>query len=362
MLCETVIKKPIEKNNNIEVLRIIAMLMIIAGHAIGHGNIFDSFTPSGINYYLVEFFDVVFNVATNVYVAISGYLLCEKQFKINRAFGLWLQVFFYAVSIYLVLIFTNIIDFSAEGLIKALLPISGNQYWFARVYLGLYLFMPFLNLLIKAMSKKQYQYVLILSTILFSLWPSFIPFARTLNSEGGNSIIWFCVLYLFAAYIRKYEIKFKKIGYLIFGTVSFFVFSFISEILIGYISEKIGFGGRGTSIFTTFSSFPMLFGSMGILCIAINAPQINKFQKVIQYFSASAFSVYLIHDNKYIRDIIWNKLKISELANRCYILPYIIIVSVLIFVACAMIDKLSYSPIKKLVDKHTKEKQIANEK
>lgn len=40
--------------------------MIIAGHAITHTDIYNNIGE--INFYFVKFFDIVFNVATNVYV------------------------------------------------------------------------------------------------------------------------------------------------------------------------------------------------------------------------------------------------------------------------------------------------------
>ncbi len=95
-------KSIVNRNLNIEVLRIVSMFMIIAGHAITHTNILDNI--SGYNFYIIKFFGIVFNVATNVYVLISGYLLCDKTFKIKKVFNLWFQVFFYSTLIYIFLI------------------------------------------------------------------------------------------------------------------------------------------------------------------------------------------------------------------------------------------------------------------
>ena len=340
-------QKPLQRNNNIEILRIIAMFMIIAGHAITHTDIYDN--VGEINFYFVKFFDIVFNVATNVYVVISGYLLCEKTFKIKKVFVLWLQILFYSIIIYLVLILTNQIDFSLNSLVKVIMPISGNQYWFARVYLGLYILSPFLNILIKSLNQKQFQCLLVVLTILFSLWGSFIPFATTLNVEGGNSIIWFCVLYMFAAYIRIYGVPLKSNKALIGLTMSFFVFAFLSRVVLEKLSLMIGLGGKGASQFTTFNSFTMLFGAVGLLCIAVKLPHINKFSKVIQWFSLSTFSVYLIHDNKYLRHILWEFLRIDDLADEFYIVPYILLTSVAIFVVCVCLDKVIYIPLNNFV-------------
>lgn len=68
----------------------------------------------------------------------------------------------------------------------------------------------------------------------------------------------------------------------------------------------IGLGGKGAGQFTTFNSFPMLFGAVGLLCIFIKLTKVYKYFKIIQWFSLSTFSVYLIHDNKHLRDVLWN--------------------------------------------------------
>ncbi len=231
------------------------------------------------------------------------------------------------------------------------MPISGNQYWFARVYLGLYILSPFLNILIKTLNKKQFQYLLIVCTVLFSLWRSFIPFATTLNAEGGNSIIWFCVLYMFASYIKIHGVPLRS-RKLLFGlTACFLAFAFISNIVIQKLSSMMGLGGKGASQFTTFNSFPMLFGAIGLLCIFINLPQRNRFAKVIQWFSLSTFSVYLIHDNPYLRDIIWAIFKINELANKIYIAPYMLLIAIIIFAICTLLDKILFTQINKIISK-----------
>lgn len=342
-------QKTLQRNNNIEILRILAMFMIISGHAITHTDIYNN--VGEINFYFVKFFDIVFNVATNVYVVISGYLLCEKTFKIKKVFNLWFQILFYSVIIYLVLLITNQTDFSLTSIVKVLMPISGNQYWFARVYIGLYILSPFLNILIKSLNQKQFQCLLVVLTVLFSLWGSFIPFATTLNSEGGNSIIWFCVLYMFAAYIKIYGVPLKSNKTLLGLTMLFFAFAFVSSVVLEKLSLMIGLGGKGASQFTTFNSFTMLFGAVGLLCMAVKLPHINKFSKAIQWFSLSTFSVYLIHDNRYLRHILWEFLKINEIADEFYIVPYVLLISAAIFVACVCLDKIIYAPINRLFSK-----------
>lgn len=259
------------KNVNIEALRILAMFMIIVGHAIGHNHLLEKMNPHDFSYYIILFLQVICGVATNIYVMISGYLLCQKRFKARRLLSIWVQVLFYSMGCYLLFTILASEPFSIFSLVKAIFPISGNQYWFARVYFGLYILMPFINIFIHAMDKQQHQFLLFVSLILFSFWRSFIPFATTLNVEGGNSIIWFIVLYVFASYVRLYGIPAKLAGSKLLSLlpVFFLVFSALSRITIGTISKAMGLGGAGASLFTEFTSFPMVLSSWFILMITI---------------------------------------------------------------------------------------------
>lgn len=343
------------RNIHIETLRILAMLMIIIGHSIGHTYLLENMASKNINYYLVLLIRIICNVATNVYVLMSGYFLCEKTFKWKRLVSLWLQVFFYSFGIYIIFVLIGWAPFSLSSLIKTLLPISGNQYWFVRVYVGLYLLSPFLNLFIKHINKKQYQALLIISVVLFSLWRSFVPFAVTLNSEGGNSIIWFVVLYVFAAYIRIYGCPVTGSLRNLCAAIVLLLFSFISNLTLTYLSDYLGLGGKGTSLFTEFTSFPMLFSAILLLSTFIQMPKNNLESslgyKLVMFFSTSTFSVYLIHENLYFKYVLWDRINIIQFANSVWIIAIILAVSLLIFVASTFIDKVLFMPIKRLMDR-----------
>ena len=343
------------KQLNIEALRIIAMLLIIMGHSIGHTYLLDFIPFATVKYQCILFIRVICSIATNVYVLISGYLLCQKPFKIKRVFSLWLQVFFYSLLLYVVCLLIGKADFSFGTLLKVVLPISGNQYWFARVYFGLYLLSPFLNLFIQHLSKKQFQLMLLISVLLFSLWRSFLPFAVTLNSEGGNSIIWFIVLYFFGAYLKLHglpeRINSRKI--LVCVTIVMLLFAYGSIVCLHFISEYFGFGGKGVSLFSEFTAFPILFSAISVFAFSIcNAERIKgRVAKVVLWFSESTFSVYLIHENRYIKGVLWPLINMPGHAGSVFVIPLIPFVAILIFVSCAVVDKLTYKQLDRLLKK-----------
>ena len=206
------------------------------------------------------------------------------------------------------------------------------------------------------MSKKQHQAVLAVSVILFSLWRSFIPFAVTLNAEGGNSIIWFLVLYLFAAYLRKYGVPIKSSGMCLAITSMLLLFSFITNVGISYVSTLIGFGGKGASLFTEFTSFPMLFASILLLCTFLNLPENHirersRICSIVLFFSTSTFSVYLIHENKYLKPFLWKWIDVLRVADSTWVVLYVIMLALLIFVVATCLDKILFVPVQRLIRK-----------
>lgn len=77
---------------------------------------------------------------------------------------------------------------------------AGNLY--VGTFLIFYLCIPFLNLLIYAMDKKQYQTLLILAFTYFTVFSTFFAH-ETFNFTG-----WLYVMYFMGGYIRLFPCKY----------------------------------------------------------------------------------------------------------------------------------------------------------
>ena len=348
---------PGQRNEAIELLRIAAMLLIVTGHLIGGLDLLERLPAGSVNYYLVSLLQVLCYPATNIYVLISGYLLCEKRFKVKRVFTFWVQVWVYSVLGFL---FASAFlkQFTVAGLVLAALPISSYAYWFATVYFGLYLLMPFLNLLIDRMDRKQHRYCLLILFLLFSLWRCLVPFSPTLNPEGGNSILWFFVLYLYGAYLRRYGLSKPWIRKYRWPLALGLLFAaFLSRHVIGYLSGALGFDGKGASLFTEFTAFPMLFSAVLIVSWAVERQPKKLLTLVspsmIRFFSASTFSVYLIHENVYIKNWLFSAMDAQFAANLSAAIPIVLGLSVMLLIGCTLIDHAVFCPLRRLLDRLT---------
>ena len=120
------------RQSNFELLRIFAMIMIIAHHFAVHGGLeYSSNTTLGAIY--MWFLHSGGKIGVNIYFLISGYfLISEKRFKTEKIIKIWLQVFFYSVLFYGImsiykLTITHNFSFSIRELLSALFPISFEQ-------------------------------------------------------------------------------------------------------------------------------------------------------------------------------------------------------------------------------------------
>lgn len=335
-----------KRNINIEILRIMSIYLIILGHCIGHSHL--NVYHNGVNALIINAIKIITIPATNVFVLISSYFLIDSHFKIKRICSLWLQVLFFSMGGVLFSLLLNL-TIAPKEIIRVLLPISGDQYWFARTYLGLYLFSPFLSLTAKKMSKLQFQILLIFLLAAFSLWPSLIPFAMTWNIEMGNGLLWFIVLFFIGAYIKLHvKNNLTPSRYFLLST-ALTLLTILGYYAIYFISLKVGLRGKGTWIVTNFTSINMT-GIAVFLFLAFVAMKNNckeTFATFVLLLSSSTFSVYLIHENMYVRRWLWKNLNLIQYSEKRWLPILCIVISIIIFLLSVIIDKLSWNPLNK---------------
>lgn len=335
-----------ERNIQIEVVRILAMFMIILGHAVLYGHAAESIKiMGGVWTTALETFATP---GTDVFVLISGYFLVKSKINIKKIIVVWLQILFYSVSLSLFMVALGISKFSYVGLLKACFPIAFNQYWFMRVYFYLILCVPFLNKLINSLQKKEYKQLILLGIVLMVI-PASIPGIALFNSDSGNGILWFIMLYLTGAYLQKYPPKFSAKFYMLMA-FGFFMIAFLSRIGLSWLSALLGFSGMGENRFCTFDAFPIYAEACCIVCagIKMNLKSGHNVlgKKAILFLSESTAGVYMIHEHPLIRSVMWKWVNLEN-----HMILYTIFIVISIFVICATLDQLVWKKIEKYLKK-----------
>ncbi len=195
---------------NMEVLRILAMMMVVMLHYLSKGGVLPAMTgPLDVNGYVAWVLESFSIVAVNVYMLISGFFLTESKFRCTRLIQLVCQVLFYSLLVPVVLMAAGVLSVSDLNLYKLLqyvLPVEMEQYWFATAYVMLYLLSPILRCAVHHMKKTQLKATIIILLLFWSVNKSVLPVRLTID-ELGYDALWFVCVYLCAAYIRLYGIK-----------------------------------------------------------------------------------------------------------------------------------------------------------
>lgn len=138
-------------------------------------------------------------------------------------------MFFYSAVIGFGAVIIGAQEFDIYQAFTYCFPIVTEHYWFASSYVILCLMMPFLNAGFSYLGEKQVRYLLTGFLILFSVSKTVLPM-RLPWDKFGYDCIWFLVLYLTGAYLRRYGIRLLRARWraaaLYFGSVAVIFASF----------------------------------------------------------------------------------------------------------------------------------------
>ena len=325
------------RNSKIELLRIIAMLFIILSHSSVHGMLAGNQSELVMNTIALKWC-ILGNLGVDIYILISGYFLCEKKDSWKSMGRLLGQVWFY--SILGLGIYTYACEhwgeqMSLTDIIYACFPTVCIEYWFFTVYIILLLLVPFINIALNHITQKQFQALIAIMLV----WWSIIPSVTTWNMYG-NEVLQFIMLYCIGAYFRKNPVNvFSK------GVVRHLVtiLSWAALLAVPVVVMKYG------EMVPTIRNYELLlYGRNSIIVIGIavgmfaiaaySKPYASKFINIV---GGCTFGVYLLHDNPLIRRIIW---KIGfpnyEYLNSYTLIPRMLASVVIIFVIGVIVDYL----------------------
>ena len=329
-------KRSLTRQSNIELLRIIAMILIVAHHFAVHGGFDFSSSTLSLNRFWIQFIQLGGKIGVDIFVLISGYfLISATQIKTKKVLIFWLQVFTYSVVLFVLFVVTKVCPFDFKTMIHCIFPITFSNWWFASTYFILYLICPFFNKLLNSFDKKQYGVFLVFFCIIWCLIPTF-----TTSSFHSNDLLWFMFLYALAGYIKLYDpLKNIKTRTWLILSVLIALLTFLSAVIFDILGTKMTVFSSHATYFYDMQKLPVflisLFIFIGFLKLQI------KPNRIINTVSSASFGVYLIHDHVLVRPFIWNTVfENAKYSESNYLIPYSLGIIVLVFVACTVIELL----------------------
>lgn len=190
------------RSSNIELLRIVAMLAIVAHHYVVNSTVtslFDPLHPTANSIFL-QLWGMWGKTAINVFVLITGYFMCESKLTVKRYCKILFEIIFYSWVMWFVLSAFGHETITWKGAVKRLIlhDITANQDGgFVPGFMWMYLLIPAMNVYLRNATTRNLYWTLGVLLTMFSLCGTF------LNANVYHHVFWYCTLYFVGAAIRN---------------------------------------------------------------------------------------------------------------------------------------------------------------
>lgn len=314
------------------------MLMIVAHHYVCNSGLTTddgpmSLNPNSTNTYFLLLFGMWGKTGINCFLLITGYFMCKSQITVRKFIKLLLWIYLYKIAIFSVMLVGGYENLGVVRLAQLAMPVWGLNSNFTSCFLVFWLMIPFWNILVNNMSKRQHRMLLALLLLSYTLLGSIPKF-----HVSFNYVTWFGVIYLISSYIRLYPSPlFGRKN--LWGTIS------IASVLLAMASVAV------MHRFASGKDFFFVADSNKFFAVAVAVSSFLWFKSlniryvpIVNAIGGSTFGVLLIHANSdAMRQWLWGHM-IDCVGHYQLAFPQLASYSVasvlVIFFTCIIIDRI----------------------
>ena len=281
------------RDSNMELLRIVAMLLIMVIHASNRAlpmpnsedivanpsSTFLQFTARGFSI-----------MGVDVFVMLSGWYGIRP--RLSRIGELLFQILFFGLLCLLAkyILTGGQLPYSPIQTLLTLFILDNTSYWFIKCYLGLYLFAPVLNAFVEHATKQQFALTLC-GLFAFQFVFGWV-FESTTWICAGYSLPSFMCLYLLARFMKVHHPKFTRQSRLVDLSVYLGAVAVLS-VGVFLLRRYLGLGG----VLYFYNSPVVIIAAVGLLLFFSKLSFSNQ---AINWLGISALSIYLTHSSNFI--------------------------------------------------------------
>lgn len=218
-----------KRDSSIDVIRIFAVFSVISVHFFLNNGFYGK-TVTGLKMYAMVNIRTFFMVCVPLFLILTGYLMSHKTLSIKYYGGIKKTLAIYLMASVANIIYKHMFMNNYYTLKKAVIEIlnfqAANYSWYIEMYIGLFLMIPFLNLMYNGLKSKREKQVLIITFLFLTTVPMFTnTFVLTdlewwsnpasLNTYNKILPSWWLGIYpityyFIGCYIREFGITFSK--------------------------------------------------------------------------------------------------------------------------------------------------------
>lgn len=286
------------KNNRIyglDILRILSMMGVIGLHIIYYSG-WGKAASNQLETLIVRVMSVICYCSVNTFAMLTGYLYTDRvKHRSSSLLNLLFTTTFYCIVITAFLSFTMPHLFSGSLTLYAHSLFPGH-YWYIVCYTLVFVLIPYLNILISALTESQFRRLIIILFLLLSVITTFGSSDYFKLSEG-YSPSWLIFCYLTGAYVKRNADNLLRIR--LWQLCGIFLCNLLLTLSLWY--TMIAFGiSKVFPIISYVSPFIVIEATLVLMIFSRISVKSITAQKIILSLSKSALSVYIIHTHIFV--------------------------------------------------------------
>lgn len=222
-----------QRNTGLDVIRCVALFSVVAVHLFLNTGFYQEIVAGPVMQLFIYLRSALM-ISIPLFLMLSGYLLCSKKLSKSYYLRIIRILFVYVCTSIFCGIFRILVTKDGLTVLDAILGIFSfstlSYSWYIEMYLGLFLLIPFLNILWHGLENQKQKQWLVLTLLVLTAAPSMVNIYRfdsfqwwlspADNAEYHQLIpdwwssIYPLTCYYIGSYLREYPLKMKHSRYL----------------------------------------------------------------------------------------------------------------------------------------------------
>ena len=327
-----------KRDLKLDIIRLFALFCVVCVHYFLNSNFYQT-TVSGTRMFIMVVTRSFFIICVPLFILLTGYLMNKKKLSKNYYKGIIKILVIYFISSIIYHLFSYFYlgnPVTIDSFFHDFFVFSGTSYaWYVNLYIGLFLMIPFLNIIVDNMKdKKMFNSLLITLFVIIGL-PSTVNKFYDLLPTYWVSL--YPVLYYFlGAYASRYEIKLSFKKNLIFLLIILLLdgianYNFFYGDFYKFIPFNDYFGG--TVILISFLTFNLL--------LKIKIKYTDKKAIILKTLSDAVFGAYLL-------SCVFDRIFYDHFIKSALYAPLIVLSVYILSLLSSIIINFGYNKVKSL--------------
>lgn len=239
----------------LDIIRSLAIFFVIGGHFFYLNTNYRDVLFKGINMFFQGMCASLFLVAVPLFLLLTGFLNANKKLTLTYYKGIIRILSAYLIYSVITILYRVIVNGEQEsvwGWIQRVMNYTAIPYgWYIELYIGLFLLIPFLNILYNHLETLRERTILVITFLILTACPSLFNRNGYYIFPATFTCLFPVTFYFIGAYIHEYKFKFSKLKLMFM----LFVLCAIEPMVNCYLGNTFRtlLGGRDSLFYTAIA-------------------------------------------------------------------------------------------------------------